>query len=241
MEYQNKTFYKVVRKDLTHNTVIYKLGLNTDPLKFNPNGSCKSGGLYFTDIAHLGRFYKYGELVAIITIPEDARVYRDPAEDKWKADRFIIERFESIDSYWSDRTFCLEAVKRYGYALEHVKNHTQEICLEAVKQNGCALRHVEEQSHEICLEAVKQDGYALIYVENQTQEICLETVKRDGYALEYVENQTQEICLEAVKQRGYALRYVENQTQEICLEAVKQNADALRYVEKRFRELCLKV
>ena len=36
--------------------------------------------------------------------------------------------------------------------------------LEAVKQNGYALQYVKEQTEEICFEAVKQDGYALQYV-----------------------------------------------------------------------------
>ena len=38
--------------------------------------------------------------------------------------------------------------------------------LEAVKQNGFALQYVKEQTEEICLEAVKQDGYALKFVES---------------------------------------------------------------------------
>ena len=40
---------------------------------------------------------------------------------------------------WNDYEFCLEAVKQDGYALEHVKEQTQEICLEAVKRDGYAL------------------------------------------------------------------------------------------------------
>jgi hypothetical protein len=199
MEYQNKTFYKVVRRDLTHNAVVYKLGLNIDPMEFNPSGSCQQGGLYFTDFAHLGRFFGYGELVAVIIIPEDAQVYRDPDEDKWKADRFIIDRFEPIDSYWSDRIFCLDAVRRDIRALRYVKRQYSEICLEAVKQDGCALRYVKNQTREICLEAVKQNGEALQYVKNQTREICLAAVKQNARASAYVKNRSPEICLERMK------------------------------------------
>ena len=36
----------------------------------------------------------------------------------------------------------LEAVKRNGYALKHVKNQTPEICYEAVKQNEDVLKFV---------------------------------------------------------------------------------------------------
>ena len=47
---------------------------------------------------------------------------------------------------WNDSEYCLVAVKRDGYNLEHVKEQTHEICLEAVKQNGHALEHVKEQT-----------------------------------------------------------------------------------------------
>lgn len=93
-------------------------------------------------------------------------------------------------------------------ALPRKKNLKGKETLEAVKQNGYALQYVKDQTEEICLEAVKQNGYALQYVNEQTEEICLEAVKKNGCALEYVKDQTEEICLEAVKQNGCALEYV---------------------------------
>ena len=47
---------------------------------------------------------------------------------------------------WNDSEYCLEAVKRDGYSLEHVKEQTPEICLVAVKRAGYAFQYVEEQS-----------------------------------------------------------------------------------------------
>ena len=46
---------------------------------------------------------------------------------------------------WSDVKFCLEAVKKDGYALQYVKEQTDTICLEAVKNNGYALQYVKEK------------------------------------------------------------------------------------------------
>jgi len=46
---------------------------------------------------------------------------------------------------WSDKKYCLEAVKKNGYALGYVKEQDKDICLEAVKNNGCALKYVKEQ------------------------------------------------------------------------------------------------
>ena len=39
---------------------------------------------------------------------------------------------------------CLEAVKEDGYALQYVKEQTEDICLAAVKQNGDALQFVKD-------------------------------------------------------------------------------------------------
>ena len=58
----------------------------------------------------------------------------------------------------------IEAVKRNGYALQYVKDQTEQVCIEAVKRNGFALRYVKEQTEQVCIEAVKEDGDALRYV-----------------------------------------------------------------------------
>jgi len=96
----------------------------------------------------------------------------------------------------------LEAVKRNGFALRHVKNQTPEICLEAVKESGYAFKYVKDQTPEICLAAVKQNGYALNFVKDQTPELCLAAVKQNPYSAEYIK----------IKLRGDLLRYlIENQ------------------------------
>ena len=42
----------------------------------------------------------------------------------------------------------------------------KEYCLEAVKQNGDSLRYVKEQTPEICLEAVKNCDDAWMYIKD---------------------------------------------------------------------------
>jgi hypothetical protein len=167
MDRQTITYYKIVSHDYIHHGFTYKLGLNIDSIKFNPADTCKPGGLYFTDFDNLGTYYKHGDLIAFIKIPSDAQVYKDPYGTKWKADRFIIEKFESIDPYWNIYNFCVKAVKKNGNALKYVKDQTPDLCLEAVKHNGRALKYVKDQTHEICLEAVKRNGHALRYVKTQ--------------------------------------------------------------------------
>jgi hypothetical protein len=49
---------------------------------------CSNGGLYFTDVSHFGSFRNYGNKIALVQIPNDARVCYE--NDKWKADKIII-------------------------------------------------------------------------------------------------------------------------------------------------------
>lgn len=67
---------------------------------------------------------------------------------------------ENTEQYQKD----LEAVRQNGYALQYVKNHTDEICLEAVKQNCFALALVDNQRlkewRKFCDEANKPTNEA---------------------------------------------------------------------------------
>jgi hypothetical protein len=231
------TFFKFLREDLTHHNFEYKLGENIDFIPFNPSGECENGGLYFTTLDHIFEFMNFGDQIGVITLYSDSQVYTE--KNKYKTDKFILEKIISVNDFLEKFISPLEAVKQNGLALQFVDNKTLEICLEAVKQNGLALYLVKNQTPEICLEAVKEHGITLQFVENQTPEICLEAVKQNGRALKFVENKTLEICLEAVKQDGFALRFVKNQTPEICLEAVKQDGCALRFVKNQTPEICL--
>ena len=57
----------------------------------------------------------------------------------------------------------LQQIKDLGKG--EIISYSGDEALEAVKQNGYALQYVKEQTEEICLEAVKQDGYALQFVD----------------------------------------------------------------------------
>jgi hypothetical protein len=83
-------FYKILKENETHYDLKYKYGLNIDPVKFDPSGDCKAGGIYFSREDILA-FLDYGPWIRKVTIPEDAQVYEDPGEPKkWKADRIIL-------------------------------------------------------------------------------------------------------------------------------------------------------
>jgi len=94
--YNGTRFYKILKSDLTHHNFRYKMGLNIDTVPFNPIYSCHRGGLYFCEESKVHLYIDlYGNNLAQITIPNDARVYVE--QDKFKADKLIIEEITQIE------------------------------------------------------------------------------------------------------------------------------------------------
>jgi len=94
----SKTYYKVLRKDMTHNGFKYEMGLNVDTNEFNdnPKESCVKGGLYFVDNEHIAQFICWGEYLAEITIPKESKIIK-LGNLKYRTDRFIIEKIIPIN------------------------------------------------------------------------------------------------------------------------------------------------
>jgi hypothetical protein len=64
--------------------------LNIDPVPFEREGSCCSGGIYFTTPEFIGYFIYMGIWVREVTIPSDAEMVMDPQGDKWRASKVIL-------------------------------------------------------------------------------------------------------------------------------------------------------
>jgi hypothetical protein len=159
-------FYKILRRDMIHHGFKYVEGLNVDHHRFDPTGTCRKGGLYFSDKEHIIRFLEYGTTIANVNLPKDARVVQEDYY-KWKADKIILSNIQPIEDWemWNDSKFCLTAVHQSNRViLQFVKKQTPKICLAAVRQDGLALQFVKDQTPEICLAAVRQDEDALQYV-----------------------------------------------------------------------------
>jgi hypothetical protein len=100
------------------------------------------------------------------------QVYKDSYGTKWKADRFIIEKFKLIDAYWNIGTLeHLQILYKSSKAIEFCiiicKNQFTELCLISVMQNGNALKYVKYQTREICLKI--SDAY--YNSKNQSSEV----------------------------------------------------------------------
>lgn len=245
----NEIFYKIIKKNYTHKNFKYKLGINEDILKFNPSGNCSAGGLYITDYINIVNYYNYGNIIAYVSIPDDAKCYLE--NGKIKCNKIYINSFELINNFneknddilfninyyynkSNNNTYAshLNIVKHNGLflALINKKDHCHEICMEAVKQNYKAIIYVEEQTEDICFEAVTQNGYMIKYIKNQTENLCIEAVKKNPFSIQFIKNKTHNICMEAIKNNPYSIQFIQNQTEDICLEAVKINANVKKLI-----------
>jgi hypothetical protein len=210
---------KILSADLVHNNFKYCEGLNVDRIHFNPTGSCRAGGLYFTTFGDFIDFLEYGTLIADVKVPEGIEVYADPMGKKWKAPQIIITNIREIKDLpeWNDVEFCRRALKRCVVSLKYIKpeNYTHDgyesILLLAVNYYPNALMYIPEEkcTRNVYLAAVRYYGGALQFIPNEkrTPEILLAAVRQNGNTLYLIppEQQTYEICLAAVTQYGKAL------------------------------------
>lgn len=218
--YKGITLYKFLNNNLTHNGFRYVLGSNKDDISFNPNGMCSNGGLYFCDEFNCHLYWRdYGEKIAIITIPDDARVYIE--QGKFKADKINV--YEIIDFEQMPDDFWIKLSQKDGMAFKYVKNQTDEICILAVKQNGNALEYVQNQTEEICCLSVSQNGRALADVQNQTEKICKLAIHEHEWAFRLVKEQTYELCKLVVTLSSDMIEFVNEQflTEELYILAVR--------------------
>ena len=117
-----------------------KIGLNIDKDRFNPTK------LVFCDESHCHHHYKYQNKIALIEIPNTARIYIE--KNFFRASRYIVKSITDYEKMSDD--FWIKIIKYDGLALRNIKNQTDEICKLAVQQNDYALEYVKNQTNEIC-------------------------------------------------------------------------------------------
>lgn len=81
-------FYKITNRREKHHGFQYKTGLNIDINLFNPEGECKSGGLYFSDEKNITSFLDIGIYFREVTICDDSKIYIE--HGKYKTYKFIL-------------------------------------------------------------------------------------------------------------------------------------------------------
>lgn len=243
--YKNTKFYKFLHNDLKHYGFIYKKGLNIDTKLFNPNRICSAGGLYFCEISKCYLYWThYGSKVALITIPDDARVYIE--DDKFKSNKFIINEIIDFDNfpvtgYLRSATDYLRSATGYLRSAAGYLRLDNELWLTITLNDHNAFKYVNKtnQTYELCKSVIQQNGLLLKYVDNKfkTDELCILGVQKDSYALEFVENQNDEICKIAFQKNIMSIKFMKDQykTYEMCKCAVQKCWSMLKYVPKQFQ------
>jgi hypothetical protein len=96
---KNSVLIKLFTASHVHNTMIFNVGLNTDPNKFSPSGTCSTGGIYFVKKENYKRWIDYGNKqmreFSLVSIPNDAQVYIEG--DKFKTDKLYVVGFRNLD------------------------------------------------------------------------------------------------------------------------------------------------
>jgi hypothetical protein len=179
----DKEFYIILNKEIINFDYEYKNGLNIHT-KFNKNYSlCK--GLKFVNKNNVPQFLcEDTKYLCKIVIPNDAIIFienydEDDEDDEdednilfnFKTNKLILnfkDLFLIEDFYgWNNYEYCKLAVLQNYYALQFVKEQTEEICKLAILQDYYSLQYVKEQTEEICKLAVTKNWYALVFVKEQ--------------------------------------------------------------------------
>jgi len=163
-------FYKFLSKDLVHHSFIYRLGINEDTLQFNPNGSCQTGGLYFSNLENILRFLEYGPKLGLISIPDDALIYVE--KYAFKTNKLILR--EIMDSEldilkilkWSRNNCCPWDEWTTVYAARN--NHFK--ILKWALENGCSW------NEWTCLYAMKKRKLNIL-------KLCISSSRRKNAAV----------------------------------------------------------
>lgn len=236
-------FFKLINNKFTHHGYKFKKGLNIDKNEFDPNGTCRKGGFYFTCNKYLIKYKSYGQKKTRVVIPDDALVYIE--EYKMKCDKFIIKDFENIVFPETVKSITLSCVNYELKDLFQYMTKTQDLCDYVINHYPELFKYVpkEYQTNELCIKAVTSHPDNLIYICDQTKELCdLSLEKSDYKTIIHVNTKflTDELYNKCAEKDGMLLQYMFWQTYEICNKAVHNNITSFKFVEDEFKteELC---
>lgn len=107
---------------------------------------------------------------------------------------------EAYKTYIASKEKQLELIKNKPFAIDYIKNPSEDLQLEAVKQNGYAIEYIKNPTEKVQLEAVREIITSIRYIKNPTDKVIEEVVKKiinneEGiylFILKYIENDLKE-------------------------------------------------
>lgn len=119
-------YFKIMAADEIHNGFKYCDGLNILDKAFQAEGSCVPGGLYFTTIEHIPKYYSYGIYLREVYLPKSDSEFVmvcDPDGDKWRANKIILgqkhslfdlETYDKFNLNISANNYIVDFASKYG-------------------------------------------------------------------------------------------------------------------------------
>lgn len=105
-------YFKITNKTEIHHGYVYNTGLNILDKPFDREGSCAPGGLYFTTIDNIHKFYHYGCHLREIFLPNDNPNFEMVEDDnKFRANMIILGDKYSLCDLETYQKFNLNPAK----------------------------------------------------------------------------------------------------------------------------------
>lgn len=125
-------YIKLTVADHNHNGLVYKEGLNIDPVPWDIDETCSPGGIYICKLKDLARWTKYLDKqmkwIWHASIPADALVYQE-SRYKLKVNRIILSNCRTIQSVvqqlWQTDEEQIEALRYHTFNLTYLKNPSE--------------------------------------------------------------------------------------------------------------------
>jgi hypothetical protein len=125
----------------------------------------------------------------------------------------------------------MTAVTNNEYAIQYIKNPSENVQLIAVKNDGRAIKFIKNPSKKVQLAAVKNNEYAIQYIKNPSENVQLIAVNNDGLAIKFIKNPSENVQLAAVKNDGLAIKFIKNPSENVQLAAVKNDGRAIKFIK----------
>ena len=113
-------YFKVTKPDECHYGLTYHDGINALEGKFNddPTMECGPGGLYFTTIENIQKFYSFGTNLRVVELPDDADLKVVKLSNKFRANKIILKEKYSLFDPKTYEMFGLD-IKKNSWILDH--------------------------------------------------------------------------------------------------------------------------
>ncbi|BCS82725.1 ankyrin repeat protein [Cotonvirus japonicus] len=155
---QQASFFKITNAEECHKGFQYKTGFNRLNTPFNYNGSCESGGLYFSNSKNICKYLDWGIYLRQITLPKndpDFKIIPDNFGDKFGANILIFG-----DKYDLKNVETFETMKNLGINLRVADDK--------------ALRWASEKGHLSIVKFLIDNGADIHVLDNEPVRLAAE-------------------------------------------------------------------